>query len=314
MKAFVLKGVGGVENLEMVEDIAKPEFRGDELLVKNVATSLNPVEIKTRQGNAQYENIKGYNPIILGWDMSGIVEKVGADVGAFKPGDEVFGMVNFPGHGKAYAEYVAAPAAHFALKPAKISHEGSASACLAALTAWQSLNGRVDEGDKVLIHGASGGVGHYAVQIAKAIGAQVYATASGNNRDFVMSLGADVFIDYKTQRFEDFAKGMDFVLDSVGGENFARSLDILKPGGTIINLPSGKSGEAAKLAAERGVKNFVQMLVKSDGEGMKTIASLLAEGKLKSRIGRTFVFDEIPDAHSAMESGKIPGKIAVSIQ
>ena len=193
MKAIILKEAGSADKLEMAE-LPKPLINDREVLIQTKAISINPVDIKTRTGKSLYSELRSQNPfIILGWDVSGIVIEAGNSVTGFKPGDEVFGMINFPGHGKAYAEYVAAPAEHIALKPATITHEQAAAATLAALTAWQALvtNAKVSKGQKVLIQAASGGVGHYAVQIAKFLGAYVVATSSAANRDFVLSLGAD---------------------------------------------------------------------------------------------------------------------------
>ena len=209
MKAIILKEAGGIENLELT-DMPIPVLNSDEVLIQVKAISINPVDIKTRMGKSLYDDLKSRNePIILGWDVSGVIAETGSSVTQFKKGDEVFGMINFPGHGKAYAEYVAAPASHLALKPSNISHEAAAAATLAALTAWQSLvtHAKIKKGQKVLIHAAAGGVGHYAVQIAKHLGAYVIGTSSASNREFVSGLGADEQIDYKTTRMEDAVNG-----------------------------------------------------------------------------------------------------------
>ena len=190
MKAVILKEAGPAENLELVE-LPKPVINEYEVLIRTEAFSINPVDIKTRIGKSLYNELKNQNPfIILGWDVSGVVEEVGKEVTQFKVGDEVFGMVNFPGHGKTYAEYVAAPAVDLALKPANILHEEAAAATLAALTAWQVLvtHGKVSKGQKIVIQAASGGVGHYAVQIAKYLGAYVIGTSSSINKTFLLNL------------------------------------------------------------------------------------------------------------------------------
>lgn len=221
MKAIVLKEAGGPDQLTLTE-LPAPGIKKDEVLVEVKAISINPVDGKTRKGKSLYKELKETGePIILGWDISGIVKETGAAVTAFKPGDEVFGMVNFPGHGRAYAELVAAPATHLALKPGNISHEAAAAATLAALTAWQALvtNAKVKKGQRVLIQAAAGGVGHYAVQIAKYLGAYVIATSSAEKRDFILSLGADEHIDYHTNPITGSVKDMDFVLDPIGGDN-----------------------------------------------------------------------------------------------
>lgn len=314
MRAWTLKDFGGIENLELAE-VSKPMPLPGEVLVKIEAISVNPVEIKTREGFAQASSLKKDKPMILGWDLSGIVEQVGADVVNFKQGDEVFGMVNFPGSGRTYSEYATAPWQHLSAKPSNIDHESAAAASMAALTAWKAVvtYGQIQKGQKILIHGASGGVGHYAVQIAKYFGGEVTATASGSNRDFVMNLGADHFIDYKIEKFEEVAGPMDVIIDSVGGENFAKSVMILKEGGVIVNLPTDKADAAQKIADEKGIKNFYQMLVKSDGNILKSIAGLLASGALKSFIGAQFNFENLPQAQVSLKKGGINGKIAVKI-
>src|SRR5690606_22069470 len=190
MRAVILTEAGGTENFS-IEEIAIPEIKPKEVLVKVHAIAINPVDMKTRKGGAFLAKLQEQTPVILGWDISGEVQAVGEDVSSFKPGDEVFGMVNFPGNGRAYAEYVAAPEEHLALKPKNISHEEAVATTLAALTAWQVLvhEAKLSQGQQVLIHAAAGGVGHFAVQIAKHLGAKVIGTASASNEDFLMEIG-----------------------------------------------------------------------------------------------------------------------------
>jgi NADPH:quinone reductase-like Zn-dependent oxidoreductase len=314
MKAIILRGFGGVENLEY-SNIPLPDISDNEVLVKVKAFSINPVDIKTRLGRGQATRLKEFNPIILGWDVSGIVTNAGRSVTSFKTGDEVFGMVNFPGHGKAYAEYVAAPEMHLALKPSIVSHEDAASASLAALTAWQILKEkvRIKPGDKVLIHAAAGGVGHYAVQMAKHLGAFVIGTSSDENKKFVLDLGASEHIDYKKQIFENEVKDVDFVLDSIGSDYIDRSLKVLKPGGIIISIPSGTSESVKEKASSKGMTGDT-FRVQSDGKNMKEIADLLEKGIIRSYVSKVFAFDEIRAAHMQIESGRTKGKIVVSIR
>lgn len=311
MKAITLIGFGGVENLVNTE-LSIPDISDNEVLVKVKVFSINPVDIKTRLGRGQASRLKEYNPMILGWDISGIVTKTGKSVTSLKKGDEVFGMINFPGHGKAYAEYVASPESHLALKPVNVSHEEAAAASLAALTAWQIVKEkvRIKPGDKVLIHSAAGGVGHYAVQMSKHLGAYVIGTASGRNREFVLSLGASEHIDYEKQRFEDVLKDLDFVLDTMGGDYIDRSLKILKSGGTIISIPSGASESVREKANAKGL-NGDTFRVQSDGKNMKEISELLQKGIVKSHVSKIFRFDEIQSAHLQIETGKTKGKIVV---
>jgi NADPH:quinone reductase-like Zn-dependent oxidoreductase len=314
MKAIILEQAGNVKNLKLAE-IPKPGFQRDEVLIKVKAISINPVDIKTRIGKSLYDELKSRNPsIILGWDVSGIVADVGSAVTQFKTGDEVFGMINFPGHGRAYAEYVAAPASHLAIKPSNVSHESAAAATLAAMTAWQALvsHAKVKKGQKVLIHAAAGGVGHYAVQIAKHLGAYVIGTSSAANKDFVLSLGADEQIDYKSQRLEDAVKDVDFVLDSIGELTIDSSVGVTKKGGTVIFLPSGISEEKLEKLRNSGV-NCYRILVESNGDDMKQIAVLLENGIIKSHISQLFPFEKMADAHLQIETGRTIGKIVLTI-
>ena len=212
------------------------------------------MDVKTRVGKGAAGRLKEERPIILGWDISGVIVEAGKAVTNFKNGDEVFGMINFPGHGKAYAAYVAAPAAHLAIKPKNISHEEAAAATLAALTAWESIIDalKIEKGDRFLVHAAAGGVGHFAVQLGKYLGAYVMGTASAVNKDFVLGLGADEFIDYKAQPLDEMISGVDKVLDTIGGDNIDASLKLMKPGGTILSLVSGKNEEVREKAAAKG--------------------------------------------------------------
>lgn len=312
MKAIVLKDFGGVENL-VIEEVRKPEIKADEVLVKVKAIGINQIDLKTRKGSGIAAKLREENPMILGWDIAGEITETGSEVKEFKTGDTVFGTVNFPGCGNAYAEYVAAPASQIALKPENVSFEEAAGACQSPLTAWQAIidTGHVKKGDRVLIHGAAGGVGSYAVQIAKHLGAYVIGTASGDDRDFVLNLGADECIDYKTQKFEERAKDLDFIMDSIGGENFVRSLTVLKPEGTIVMLPSDKKEEADKVAKEKHVHNFYHILMHSSGEGMKGIAAMLTDGSIRSSVSKTFPFEKMREAHEEVATGKHTGKVAV---
>ncbi len=313
MKAVVLKDFGNVDNLT-IKEIPIPTILANEVLVQVKAISINPVDIKTRTGKALAEKLKGENPLILGWDISGIVTEVGSAVTSFKKGDEVFGMVNFPGHGKAYAEYVAAPATHLALKPKNISHQAAAAATLAALTAWQAIvtSAKIKAGQKVLIHAAAGGVGHYAVQIAKHLGAYVIGTSSSRNKNFVLDLGADEHFDYQKQRFEDISNSIDFVLDTIGGENTNHSVDTAKKGAIVISLPSGLSEDVAEKAKAKGVNAYF-LMVQSNGEDMKSIAHLLQAGKIKSHIMNIYTLDQIAEAHLQIETGRTQGKIVITL-
>jgi NADPH:quinone reductase-like Zn-dependent oxidoreductase len=311
MKSIVLKDFGSVDNL-VYEELPMPSINDGEVLIKVKAISINPVDVKTRSGKGRAAKLKDEHPIILGWDVSGVVTTSKSDL--FEEGDEVFGMINFPGHGKAYSEYVSAPASHLALKPVNITYEEAAAATLAALTAWQALvdHAKLKKGDRVLIHAAAGGVGNYAVQIAKHIGAYVIGTSSAGKRDFVLSLGADEHIDYASQALEDATNNIDFVLDSIGGDTIDHSLKVMKKGGTIISIPSGQNDAVAEKAEALGMIGY-PIMVQSNGEDMKQIAALLKSGAIKSHVSQVFDFDQMKAAHLSLETGKTQGKIIVRV-
>ncbi len=311
MKAIILKESGEPENL-IITELPVPVPKKDEVLIKVKAISINPVDVKTRKGLALYNTLKDDEPVILGWDIAGEVVQAGEDVTLLEEGDEVFGMINFPGHGKAYAEYVVAPAAQLAEKPELVSTQEAAAGTLAALTAWQVLidEAKVQAGEKVLIHAAAGGVGHFAVQIAKYLGAFVIGTASEANYDFVKELGADDFVDYNQQKFEDVVKDADVVFDTVGGGTSLRSLQVLKEGGRLVAIAGGITDEVKKLAETRKIKAS-SYLVHSNGDDMEQIAELMEAGTLKAYIFKEYSFGQMAEAHRQIETGKTRGKIVI---
>jgi NADPH:quinone reductase-like Zn-dependent oxidoreductase len=310
MKAIILNQPGDVENL-VISEVIIPEIAVNEVLVKVKAISINPVDIKSRKGLGVYGRIKESPQIILGWDISGEVVKVGSDVVKFKVGDEVFGMVNFPGHGKAYAEFVAAPSDHLALKPKELNHAEAAAGTLAALTAWQVLvnQANVKPGETVLIHAAAGGVGHFAVQIAKHLGAKVIGTSSAAHSGYLSEIGLDQHIDYTQVKFEETAKEVDVILDPIGGENLVKSLAALKKGGRLISIV-GMSEEIKQLAEQQGKTAFAY-LVQSNGKDMETLAELYKKGSVKPIVSHQFNFHEIRKAHKQVETGRTRGKVVV---
>lgn len=314
MKAYLLNEAGGVENL-VLSEIEKPEINADEVLVETKAISINPVDVKVRPVEEVLNMILGTEerPIILGWDISGTVAAIGADVTDFGVGDKVFGMVNFPGHGKAYAEYVASPASHLAKMPAGLSFENAAATTLAALTALQVLQGRVKEGDRVLIHAGSGGVGHYAIQMAKNLGAYVISTSSAKNRDFVMTQGADEHIDYREQKFDEVLTAIDFVLDGMGGQVLEDSLKVVKAGGKIVSLPTHTFPAALQAEADKLNVTLEFVMVTSNGDDMNALKSMLEAGTLKPHVSVTFPFEKLADAHLQVESGRTVGKAVVTL-
>lgn len=311
MKTIILNAPGSVDQLEYV-DTAIPEIGAGEVLVKVKSISVNPVDTKVREGKGLYAAVKDASPILLGWDIAGVIQTSRSE--SFKPGDEVFGMVNFPGHGKAYAEYVAAPASQLAIKPANVSFEEASASTLVALTAWQALvtNGKVEAGQSVLIHAAAGGVGHIAVQLAKHLGAIVTGTSSSKNKDFVLGLGVDRHIDYRGFDWQIQSRQYDFVLDTIGGYNIDNSIAVTREGGTIISIPTGLSDQVSERAKEKRV-NCYFMLVKSSGDDIKQIASLLEKGVIKPHVSQSFDFSQMREAHLQIESGRTVGKVVVAL-
>jgi NADPH:quinone reductase-like Zn-dependent oxidoreductase len=312
MKAIVIKNAGGVENLVDTQ-IEIPTVSEGEVLIKVKAISINPVDYKARESEGMLNAVLGpEKPWILGWDISGKVQALGENVTGYKVGDSVFGMINFPGHGKAYAEYVVAPITHIAKKPENVTDDEAAAATLAALTAWQAIvtNAKIKKGDRVLIHGAAGGVGHYAVQFAKHLGAYVIGTASARNREFVLGLGADEFIDYQTQSFENEVSDLDFVFDLFGDAIFDKSVQTVKKGGQIIALLDNLTEEQVAYSKSLGITSY-RIIVHSNGEDMEKIATLLENGIVKSHISQTFSFDAMREAHLQVATGRTRGKVVV---
>lgn len=314
MKAYVLNEAGGIENL-VLSEIEKPEIKADEVLVETKAISINPVDVKTRAKREVLNMILDTEdrPVILGWDIAGTVAAVGEEVSGFEVGDKVFGMVNFPGQGKAYAEYVASPASHLALMPEKVTFEEAAATTLAALIALQVLQPRVKKGDRILIHAGSGGVGHFAIQIAKRLGAYVIATSSAKNQDFIMSLGADEHIDYREQKFEEVLSEIDFVIDGIGGEVLENSLKVVKDGGKIVSLPTPQFTEDLQSRADQRNVELEFVLVQSSGKDMNTLKGMLEANELTPHVSKRFPFENMADAHLQIESGRTVGKVVVTL-
>ncbi|QNT90365.1 NADP-dependent oxidoreductase [Streptomyces griseofuscus] len=306
MRAVVVEQWGGAESL-VEREMPRPEPGLGEVLVRVHAAGVNPVDWKTRASGALIE--WGAVPAV-GWDVSGTIEAVGPGVGMFRPGDEVFGMPSFPRQAGAYAEYVVAPARHLAPKPAALTHVEAAALPLAALTAWQALvdTAGLRPGERVLVHAAAGGVGHLAVQIAKARGAYVIGTAGAAKHDLVRRLGADEVIDYRAVRFEDVVSDVDVVLDGLGAETAERSLKVLRPGGRLITLP----GPDDVPTARDGVR-AVWMLVEPDHLGLREITALVERGALRPVIDTVVPLAEAAKAHEIGERGRTAGKIVLSV-
>ncbi|NNN32634.1 NADP-dependent oxidoreductase [Streptomyces sp. S3(2020)] len=309
MRAISQDALGGPEVLKEVE-LPRPEPRANEVLVRVRAAGVNPTDWKHRATGG----FLGQPPFVLGWDVSGVVEAVGIGVARFKPGDEVFGMLSYPyGHGS-HAEYVTAPARTFAHKPASIDHVEAGALPLVSLTAWQALVEYADvrPGQRVLIHAAAGGVGHVAVQIAKARGAYVIGTASAGKHEFLRGLGVDEAIDYRETDFTEAVKDVDVVLDTIGGDTSVRSLHVLRPGGLVVSILPAGSPEFFEEAERLGVRSL-RMLVDASHSGMKAIAELVEAGKLRPAIAGTFPSAEAAEAHRLGDTGRTTGKLVLTM-
>lgn len=313
MRAISQDTYGTPEVLKEIQ-IPQPTPGMSEILVAVHAAGVNPTDWSNR---ARVTTIARM-PIVLGWDVSGVVEAVGVGVTLFKPGDEVFGMLPYPEGVGSHAEYVTGPARAFTHKPDGIDHIQAGALPLAALTAYQALveTADVQAGQRVLIHAAAGGVGHLAVQIAKSRGAYVIGTARAAKHDFVRSLGADEVIDYRTVDVATAVTDIDVVLDPISydADGRARSLAVLRRGGTLVTLLPVPV-DAAELAAiaDRGIR-FESILVEADHAGMQAIAHLVETGALRPHIEATFPLAEAAKAHALGETGRTTGKIVLTVQ
>ncbi|WTD55876.1 NADP-dependent oxidoreductase [Streptosporangium sp. NBC_01639] len=311
MRAVSQDTAGGPDVLKVIET-ARPQPDRGEILVRVHAAGVNPADWKTRSRGEFSVGTKP--PFTLGFDVSGVVEAVGDGVTVFQSGDEVFGMPRFPHPAGAYAEYAAAPARHFAPRPTSLTHIESGALPLASLTAWQALVDTADvrPGQRVLIHAAAGGVGHLAVQIAKARGAHVIGTASAAKHDLLRSLGADELIDYRTQDFAETVRDVDVVLDALGGDNWARSLRTLRPGGTLVSILPLDDTFPCEEAEAAGVR-AVFMLVEPDQYGLREITKLVEDGRLRVIAEAVFPLEDAAGAHRLGETGRTTGKIVLSV-
>ncbi|MCO5991238.1 NADP-dependent oxidoreductase [Actinoallomurus spadix] len=310
MRAIIQEAPGGPEVLKVAE-IERPEPGLLEVLVRVHAAGVNPTDWK---GRARGTSMTGVALPRLGFDVSGVVEAVGRGVTMYEPGDEVFGMPRFPHPAGAYAEYVTAPARHFARKPAGIDHVQAAALPLAALTAWQGLvdTARVQAGQRVLVHAAAGGVGHLAVQIAKAKGAYVIGTAREAKHEFLRGLGADEVVDYTKVDFAEVARDVDIVLDPISGDYGPRSLETLRDGGVLVSLLPSVGDDVLAAAEKRGIRAG-WTLVEPDHAGMKEIAALVEAGRLRAEIDSVFPLEEAAKAHERGETNRTTGKIVLTV-
>ncbi|MFB8182132.1 NADP-dependent oxidoreductase [Streptomyces sp. NPDC055966] len=309
MRVITQETLGGPEVLTIV-DVPEPQPLPTEVLVRVKAIGLNPLEARLRAGEFP---LIGRPPFVLGWDISGEVVQA-SGTWRFRPGDEVFGMPLFPRAASAYAEVVSAPALHLARKPASLSHVEASALPVVGLTAWQGLVdlGGVKEGDRVLVHGGGGGVGHVAVQIAKALGAHVIATASTSKRKFVEGFGADEVIDYTTVDFTEAVRDVDVVLDTIGGESAARSLTVLRPGGHLVTAVAEEDAELAARYEAAGMR-FSGIAVDPDPVALRGLVELVEQGRLRVHVQETFPFERVADAHRLLDAGHLQGKLVLTV-
>lgn len=333
MKAFILDRYGKKERLRAT-DVPKPQLRADEVLIEVHAAAVNVIDVKIRNG--EFKLILPYRaPFILGHDVAGVVVSIGSKVRSFNVGDEVYARPDDLRIGT-FAEFIAVKESSVAIKPKNISMEEAASIPLVGLTAWQALveKAKIKRGQKVFIQAGSGGVGTFAIQLAKHLGATVATTTSSSNMALVKDLGADVVIDYKTEAFEERLSGYDLVLNSQDGKTLSTSLGVLKPGGSLITI-SGPAdpqfGEEIKApwlvkqvigALSFGVRRRAQRLkvdfsflfMKPSGSQLNQISRLIESGAIRPVVDKVFAFDATNDAMAYVESGRAKGKVVIKVK
>jgi NADPH:quinone reductase-like Zn-dependent oxidoreductase len=315
MRAMVLDGTGTDAALRPATvDVPQPVL--SELLVRVVAAGINPIDVKTRRGAGVAAAIGGF-PAVPGFDFSGVVVRSPDETHPLQPGTPVYGMLPFPRTGGSYAEYAIVPTLSVARKPGALSHVEAAGVPLAALTAWGLVveTAHAHEGQRILVHAGSGGVGHFAVQLAAYFGAQVVATGSARNLSWLRELGASAVVDYATTRFEDVVGEVDVVIDLVGNaqdDTGARSLDVLRPGGLYVLVPSGSWPGYAEAAEARGIRATSYKVV-PDGEALATVGRLLDSAALQVYIDTVFDLEDAGAAHAALERGHTRGKIVLRV-
>ena len=333
MKAFVVDRYGRKNDVR-AGDMPVPEPREDDVLIQIHAAGVNPLDFKIRDG--EFKLILPYRlPLILGTDLAGVVVRVGSRVRRFKPGDEVYARPHKDRIGT-FAEFIAVKEDGVALKPTALTMEEAASIPLVGLTAWQALieKGQLKKGQKVLIHAGSGGVGTFAIQLAKHVGATVATTASAANAELVKQLGADIVIDYRKEDFAAVLKDCDVVLDTQGGNTLEKSLRVLKPGGKLIGIAGPPDPDFAKemgaswflktvmrllshrirKAAKRHDVSYSFVFMRANGDQLSQIATLIDAGAIRPVIDRIFPFESTKEALAYVETGRAKGKVVIKIR
>ncbi|MGH7073235.1 MAG: NADP-dependent oxidoreductase [Stellaceae bacterium] len=333
MKAFIIDRYGRVDRLQ-AKGMPDPELRDDDVLVQIHAAGVNVLDSKIRNG--EFKRILPYRlPLILGNDVAGVAVRVGSRVRRFKPGDEVYARPNQDRIGT-FAEFIAINEGDLAIKPTGLTMEEAASLPLVGLTAWQSLIERANlmKGQRVLIHAGSGGVGTFAIQLAKHVGAIVATTTSTANLDLVVSLGADVVIDYKKEDFEEILRDYDVVLNSLGKATLDKSLRVLKPGGKLISISGPPDPDFAKdqglswvlrqvmrllsagirKKAKRRHVSYSFLFMRANGEQLSRITSLIESGIIRPVVERVFPFESTNEAMAYVETGRAKGKVVITVR
>src|SRR6266581_6071077 len=333
MKAFIVDRYGSSDNVRAAE-MPDPEVRENDVLVQVHAAGVNLLDSKIRNG--EFKQILPYRlPVILGNDVAGVVVRAGSRVRRFKPGDEVYAR---PGKDRigAFAEFISIREDDLALKPEQLTMEEAASIPLVGLTAWQALieRGNLKKGQKVLIHAGSGGVGTFAIQLAKHVGATVATTTSTANIGLVRRLGADLVIDYKKDSFEEILRDCDVVLNSLDGETLRNSLRVLKPGGNLISISGPPDPEFARQLglsrilelvmrllsfrirrqAKRHQLNYSFLFMRASGDQLRQIASLIETGAIRPVLDQVFPFESTKEAMAYVEKGRAKGKVVVKVR
>jgi NADPH:quinone reductase-like Zn-dependent oxidoreductase len=306
MKAIRIDHFGGPDVME-VREVHKPKPAADEVLVKAMAVGVNPVDYKIREG--EYPEVQRDKlPITMGREVAGIVEEAGAQVAGFRPGDAVFAMVGADG---GYAQYVRVPAYHLARVPVGMEWKQAAGVPLAAHTAWQALvkHGHIEQGQRILIHGGTGGVGHFAVQFAKVKGAQVYATASSDSLAFLEELGVDRAIDYKKEKFEEICHDFDLVVDLIGGETQARSWQVLGEGGRLVSTLEMPDAHHPQAEGKTGTR----FTARPDGVELAQIAGLIEAGEVRVVIDHAFALNDASQALGYIANQHVHGKVVLQV-
>ena len=315
MRAIAIDEFGGPERLKL-RDLSRPKPARGEVLIRVVAAGVNPVDWKIREGRLK-DVLPHAFPLILGWDVAGVVEELGEQSGRFRKGERVFCYARKPTvQWGAYAEYIAVPEKHAALMPTNLLFEEAASVPLAALTAYQALFGKaaVGQGKAVLVHAAAGGVGHFAVQLARNAGARVFGTAGSANQQFVLSMGAEAALDYTREDFRESLRrlspdGVDVVLDAVGGDVQSRSLDVLKRDGWIVSITDPLDMRQLEARGIHGEYVFVE----PNADQLKTLAGQMERGKLGTSVAKIYPLAEAAQAHLRSKEGHVRGKLVLAL-